>query len=111
MTVDEIKTLFKEYLSSDPLDIYRDDGDLRVSNIELVDERLVNDNLSRQIGSANLFIASAFLSTINHIELPAKSKNDIKKSQLLWEEMVEELKKEGFIREKPSSVRERFTVV
>ena len=109
--MNEIKNMFKDYLLSDPLDVYRADDDLKVSTLELVEERVVDEESTREIGSANLFLASAFLSTVNGIDLPARSDEDLKKSQDLWETMVAELKSEGFIREKPTSVRERFTLV
>jgi hypothetical protein len=108
----DVKTLFKTYLMEDPLDVYRGaDDDLKVSSIELVEERLVDDIPTREIGSANLFLASAFLSTMNGIDLPARSEEELARSKKLWSEMVEELKSEGFIREKPDNLRERFTIV
>lgn len=107
----DIKSIFKEYLLEKPLDVYRDDSDLKVSNVELVEERVIDDEPTREIGSANLFIASAFLSTINGIELPAVSQEELRRSQKLWSDMMDELKTEGFLRDTPSSLRERFTVV
>lgn len=105
------KDFFKHLLLSAPMDVYNKDNDLRESNIELVSERDIEGVLTREVGSANLFLASAFLSTINGIDLPTKTKEDHNKSRDLWAQMILELKKENFIREKPSSLRESFKVV
>jgi len=48
---------------------------------------------------------------MNGIDLPARSEEELARSKKLWSEMVEELKSEGFIREKPDNLRERFTIV
>ena len=66
---------------------------------------------SREIGSANLFLASAFLSTINDIDLPAKSDEDVTKAQKLWQQWMTELKEDNFLREKPNTLRESFKIV
>lgn len=107
----ETKSFFKDILLAHPVDIFNDDSDVRESNIELVEEREVEGILTREVGSANLFLASAFLSTINGIELPTKTSEDHLRSKNLWTAMILELKKENFIREKPSSLRESFKVV
>lgn len=111
MTQEEIKKTFKDIISSPPTDIYRDDSDIRESNVELINEREVDGELTREIGSANLFLASAFLATINDIEIPAKDKSTLLELASLWRTMINELKQENYLREKPTSVRQRFEVV
>lgn len=111
MTKEEIKNTFKSIISSPPTDIYKNESDVRESNIELIEEREVEGELTREIGSANLFLASAFLGTINGIDIPAKDKSTLKVLAALWQDMIKELKEESYIREKPSSVRESFKIV
>lgn len=111
MTKEEIKQTFKSIISAPPTDIYSDDLDVRESNIELIEEREIDGEFTREIGSANLFLASAFLSTIHGIEIPAQDKSTLKTLAALWQDMIKELKKENYIREKPTSVREGFKVV
>jgi hypothetical protein len=111
MTKEEIKETFKSIISSPPTDIYKDDLDVRESNIELIEEREVEGELTREIGSANLFLASAFLGTIHGIEIPAEDKSTLKVLANLWQDMIKELKEENYLREKPTSVRESFKVV
>lgn len=111
MEPENIKQTLKEIISGPPTDLYKDESDVRESNIELVEERDVEGVMSREVGSANLFLASAFLATINDIDIPAKDKEDITKLASIWQEAIKKLKNEGYVREKPSSVRQRFEVV
>ena len=106
-----IKDTFKQIISGPPTDIYRGDEDIRESNIELVEERDVDGEMSREVGSANLFLASAFLATVNNIEIPAKNKDNLKVLAELWKAIIDELKQENYLREKPTAVRKRFEVV
>jgi hypothetical protein len=111
MTKEEIKQAFKIIISSPPTDIYREDSNIRESNVELIEEREVDGEFTREIGSANLFLASAFLATINDIDIPAKDKSNLLILADLWRSMINELKQENYIREKPTSVRQRFEIV
>ena len=111
MTKEEIKNTFKSIISSPPTDIYRDDSNVRESNVELIEEREVDGEFTREIGSANLFLASAFLATVHGIEIPAKDKSTLLDLADLWRTMLDELKQENYLREKPTSVRQRFEVV
>ena len=116
MTKKKEKELLKYLLSSPPMDVYNEDNmDTQESNLELVEPRPIKANEeeleSREIGSANLFLASAFLSTINDIDLPAKSDEDVIKAQKLWQQWMTELKEDNFLREKPNTLRESFKIV
>lgn len=106
------KELLKYLLSSPPMDVYSEDN-IQESNLELVEPRRISEEEteSREIGSANLFLASAFLSTINGIDLPAKSKEDTLKAQEIWQMWMAILKEDNFLREKPKSLRESFKIV
>ena len=103
--------MLKEILLSDPMDIYNEDLDIKESNIELVEEREVSGELSREIGSANLYLATAFLYTANNIDIPAKDREQVEIMKTVWRDAINLLKQEGFVREKPSSVRESFKLV
>jgi hypothetical protein len=108
---DEIVEIVKKLLSDDPIDVYNKQEDVKISSIELVESRPVDEELSREIGSANLFLASAFLATVIGIDLPTKNSEELTKSKEAWTAMVFRLKSENFIRQRPDSLRESFKVV
>lgn len=108
---DEIIKTLKDFLLQEPIDVYNQYQDIKISNIELVDTRMVNGEHSRDIGSANLFLASAFLSTVLGIDLPTKNLEELSKSKEAWNTALNKLKEENFIRQRPDTVRESFKVV
>lgn len=108
---EEIIEILKSLLSDNPIDVYNEQEDVKISSIELVNSRLVDGEHSRDIGSANLFLASAFLATVIGIDLPTKSSEELTKSKEAWSAMVAKLKNENFIRQRPDSLRESFKVV
>ena len=107
----DIKETFKNLISSPPTDVLKEGEDSKQSTLELVIERDIEGTLTREIGSANLFLASAFLSTINGFNIPVQNKEEIEKLAILWRDTIKELKEEDFIREKPARKRESFKVV
>lgn len=111
MNKEQIKKTFKEILEGTPTDLIKDEFDIKESNLEFVEERELEGELSREIGSANLFLASAFLATVNDISIPAKDKQHIVQLASLWAEMISELKTDNYLREKPNSVRKKFELV
>jgi len=108
---EEIVQTLKDLLLKEPVDVYNEDQDIKISNIELVDTRTVNGEQSRDIGSANLFLASAFLSTVMGVDLPTKNSEELAKSKKAWDTALTALKEENFIRQRPDTVRESFKLV
>lgn len=95
----------KDILESTPLDIYSDSSDtVNEANFELVNSRFENDKLTeedRYIGSANMFIAASLVcyDYFDFTTIDELTEEQLDEFYLVWKDVIEELKKDRFIRE------------
>jgi len=95
----------KDILISTPLDIYSESSDtINEANFELVSSRFSEDKLSqedRYIGSANMFIAASLVcyDYFDFTTIDELSEEQLDEFYLVWKDVIDELKKERFIRE------------
>ena len=95
----------KDILESTPLDIYSESSDtVNEANFELVNSRFEKDNLTeedRYIGSANMFIAASLVcyDYFDFTTIDELTEEQLDEFYLVWKDVIEELKKDRFIRE------------
>jgi len=95
----------KDILESTPLDIYSESSDtVNEANFELVNSRFENDKLTeedRYIGSANMFIAASLVcyDYFDFTTIDELTEEQLDEFYLVWKDVIEELKKDRFIRE------------
>lgn len=114
---DNLLEKIKDILESEPLDIYDSDNEtITESNLELVESRYETDFLEesdRYIGSANIFIAASILAYIilGESKIRTLSDEELETSSQYWDFLVEQLKRERFIRDTKLQANERIRVV
>ena len=95
----------KDILESTPLDIYSASSDtINEANFELVNYRFEKDKLTeedRYIGSANMFIAASLVcyDYFDFTTIDELTEEQLDEFYLVWKDVIEELKKDRFIRE------------
>ena len=95
----------KDILESTPLDIYSESSDtVNEANFELVNSRFETDKLTeedRYIGSANMFIAASLVcyDYFDFTTIDELTEEQLDEFYLVWKDVIEELKKDRFIRE------------
>lgn len=95
----------KDILESTPLDIYSESSDtVNEANFELVNSRFEKDKLTeedRYIGSANMFIAASLVcyDYFDFTTIDELTEEQLDEFYLVWKDVIEELKKDRFIRE------------
>ena len=95
----------KDILESTPLDIYSESSDtVNEANFELVNSRFETDKLTeedRYIGSANMFIAASLVcyDYFDFTTIDELTDEQLDEFYLVWKDVIEELKKDRFIRE------------
>lgn len=101
----QLMNKIKDILVSTPLDIYSESSDtINEANFELVSSRFSEDKLSeedRYIGSANMFIAASLVcyDYFDFTTIDDLTEEQLDEFYLVWKDVIEELKKERFIRE------------
>ena len=95
----------KDILESTPLDIYSESSDtVNEANFELVNSRFETDKLTeedRYIGSANMFRAASLVcyDYFDFTTIDELTEEQLDEFYLVWKDVIEELKKDRFIRE------------
>lgn len=113
----ELLIKIKDLLLSQPLDIYSEDSDtVNESNFELVDSRYDEDSIeeeARYIGSANMFIAAslACYAYFDCKELDDLSDDELTEFADSWNNILEILKEQRYIREVGLLAKEKIKVV
>ncbi len=113
----ELLIKIKDLLISQPLDIYSQDSDtINESNFELVDSRYEEDSIeeeARYIGSANMFIAASLAC---YVYFDCKGIDELSDDELTefadaWNNILEILKEQRYIREIGLLAKEKIKVV
>lgn len=103
---DRLVQVIKKIIYDDPLDVYYEDSEsFSTCAIELSKPR--DSEYGRMVGSANMLIAASILD-FELLETKTQTEHYSDEFALIWKNLLESFKEEGFLKDTPEAVRENI---